>query len=1027
MWWPFSSGDDTTTASTTTTTAKEKEEEEGKRRRIIDPQLLVEPARPIIEGVTFTAKTCPPNTNNLESNNNCCELPYGVIWTPTAPNPKLVVIQDDDDEGGGGEGRLSSSSSLPPVLCLTCLAYINLHATVDYETGLWVCPLCDCENVASPMDLNHRLKPALTHPMVEYQQRLHRPSHSTDTNENDTRTLILVVDTNLTANDGRGIVDAMEQFVRICHKKSHFPQTTRIGLIIFDQVVSIYQLGLVGIASADVYTPLEVVNDDNDNEDENDALLQRKKVMEERAYLKDVHTVQDLESMKRCLAATFGISLDSTNNKDSNEDTTTNTTTAKSSNKNLSRMEVLKRRKEDRLRKERKEAENNNNNKKENQTKKKKNNLRQEEDAESPWVKHRREMREKRPKRCVGEAIQCAIDLTVVGHPNPSRTSQILLFTNGCPNLGGGSVVVDNNDNGNNNNNNNNVKETSSKSHNGGVVDTSKLEKAIEYFDTTATFALETGVGIDVFCSGVNVLGLPAYQALVEPSGGYVVSHTSLNTVQLKRNLNFILQNTYTSRRSPLMLVDSQQEENGKDDDDNEDDDDDDDDDCRVLLDIRTDSFMTPSSLNGPGELIPEDEENSSLLLNEKAAFAEGLSLANKAGLHNGDGDDDDDDDELPLKAALEVSRTRVALGRVDPLSTISVLLELNDTFVPETDTQCFFQFISRHVDRKGQKLITRVYTYRFPVASDVTSFVESCNSGAVAVVLAKAAVYRTLHGREETDQLRDKVTAGDTETLEKLAHEAQLDIDATIQRISGAFRLLALEHSGTAKKQDSALDSAFPPNLTNALKLLYCMRRGPLISPGPMRSMDDRAAQRGLFLRFPLRECISMMAPTLWSTGSLEEVNLSQQWFSMEAMPAETLALWEDSIIGADHYDFLYVWSGKKCTSAEYDEVRLQYEQFLLQRSKHRFPMPQLEVLEDGDSMSRRFTSQLAPSHADAHEHQIANFPQLASLSDEALATLRSRFRFYKADADASFRMWFWNVSSATNVSRDDGMSLCV
>lgn len=87
---------------------------------------------------------------------------------------------------------------------------------------------------------------------------------------------------------------------------------------------------------------------------------------------------------------------------------------------------------------------------------------------------------------------------------------------------------------------------------------------------------------------------------------------------------------------------------------------------------------------------------------------------------------------------------------------------------------------------------------------------------------------------------------------------------------------------------------------------------------------------------------------------------------------------------------------------------------------------MPQVEMLEDGDSMSRRFTAELAPSHADSEERQIASFPQLATLPPKALKSLRSRIKFYDKDADASFTTWFWNVSSATNVSKEEGMSLC-
>ena len=87
---------------------------------------------------------------------------------------------------------------------------------------------------------------------------------------------------------------------------------------------------------------------------------------------------------------------------------------------------------------------------------------------------------------------------------------------------------------------------------------------------------------------------------------------------------------------------------------------------------------------------------------------------------------------------------------------------------------------------------------------------------------------------------------------------------------------------------------------------------------------------------------------------------------------------------------------------------------------------MPELHVLAEGDSMGRRFTSRLAPSHADPPDHQIAHFPLLETLPTQELEAVRQKFRFYDASSDASFRTWFWSVASATSVSRKDGLSLC-
>ncbi|CAJ1950520.1 unnamed protein product [Cylindrotheca closterium] len=1012
MWWPFSSAEEEEKKKKKSSPPKKKKIE-AKKKNPVEPSVWdgkpkIKKADGVVprplkkkanDGVVFTSKKCPPKPD-LE---NFRDIPYGFIWTPQAENDKVQIID-------------CQSHAMLPVICLTCLAYINPHCQVDVEQGIWTCALCEQKNVAPIPDLKTLIKPAIENNMVEYHQDLtskpavkvddedddaisdnHSVGSRSESNhsyvskspdsydqdatsrvsrddegsrksyasgsrrsyesgsrrsyvsenrsyssrstyvDDDTRTLVLVVDTNLTGNDGRGILNAVEEFVKVAERaEGDFPRT-RIGLVVFDQVVSMYQLGLLGIASADVYTPIDP--------DDDEALVARKKSMEERAYLQEVECLEDLDSLIQCLSATFGVPVDE---KDQGEEPE-------------SRMEILKRKKEDRLRKEKKGK---------NETSK-----------TSPWIKRRELAKTKHPKRCVGEAIQCAIDLTVVGHPEPSRTSQILLFTNGCPNVGGGSVVaVDDN------------KENEGPVHAHDVVDIDKLQKAIDYFDTTASFALDTGVGIDVFCSGVTELAIPAYQALVEPSGGYVVSHVSLASKQLKQNFTWILQNTYTSR-SPA--VDSDDTATN---------------DSQVFLDIRTDSFMTPSTLNGPGELIAEDAD---MLETERKGYEEGAELAVEDGFETKD---------LPLADALDVSMTRIKLGRVDPLSTISVLLELNETFEEENDTHCFFQFISRHVDRKGKIFITRVYTYRFPVAKDTTDYLENANSDVVAVVLAKTAVYRTLHGREETDEVRDKVTAGDTSTLEKLANETQLDIDATVQRISGSFRLLGLEN-GKAKSS-SSLDSAFPPNLNGALRLLYHLRRGPLISPGPMRSMDDRAALRGFFLRFPLEDCLSMMAPQLFSTGYIEgEEEIAEELLDL---PAETLSLWDFSIVAADHYDYLYIWSGKGCEGEDYEEIRKHCRRYVWRRAKTRFPMPQVAMLNDGDSMSRRFTAELAPSHADSEERQIASFPQLAALPPKALKSLRSRIKFYDKNADASFHTWFWNVSSATNVSKEEGMSLC-
>jgi hypothetical protein len=107
-------------------------------------------------------------------------------------------------------------------------------------------------------------------------------------------------------------------------------------------------------------------------------------------------------------------------------------------------------------------------------------------------------------------------------------------------------------------------------------------------------------------------------------------------------------------------------------------------------------------------------------------------------------------------------------MERVDPLATLAVMCQVNGT-MDEDDDYAFFQVSSRHVDRAGKKIITRVATHKFEFVTDVSEFLDSVDNEAVSVVLAKAAVYRALHGREETNGTCDLTIAGDTVTLEKL------------------------------------------------------------------------------------------------------------------------------------------------------------------------------------------------------------------------------------------------------------------
>jgi len=1006
-------------------------------------------------GALFTSSKCPPTQDHVDSGatvdpgmtlSSTCELPFGFLYTP------MAATEDDQEESHTqvpciGEG-------LPPVLCLTCLAYLNLYATFDdKQPGIWYCALCGSKNAAPSQLLqlqqqqprsSNTINPVLVSPQLEFRQPL--PSLVRHPNPPTTKNkikvpihLILVVDANLPKEEAHEIPRVLRRALQQTRDNHDSTMEYHLGFIVFDQFVSIYQLGLSGMACADVFSSTE------------DGLTLEH--LQNRQYLtpheprsSDNHDESSsssaaLDRLTMCISAVFGVveegdkenrQLLSSSSMDGDA-----IMAAATPPKPLSRLEMLKQRKAERLKKQAAQQQQQQHSV-ESPSQGTASQQQQQEQPHissklSPWMQARQPetaVAHRHAYRATGEALHTALNLTTasaVPGQKAAPTSRLLLFTNGCPNWGDGSVV------------DRPTTTTSHHNHHGGgpdVVHPLKMARAIEYFDTLARSA--PGVAIDVFCTGSSELAIAAYQACVEPSGGYVLPHDSFcrsdgaDQSPLEHNVSFLLQHTHVSSVQHAALFGGDPDNSNNNDSSN------------LLwdgciVDIRASPFLTPTHLVGPGELMAHDNgvrrkkksnansnaNNSVVLPNERSAFALGSSLAAQQyqiPTHH-----------LPSHEFVSTTLTRLAVGRVDPLSTYSVMFHVNDAVsqkTTESTAHAFFQCIARFVSKDGTTLVTRVSTHRLAIAKDVSEFLDSVDDEVIPVVLGKEAVYRSMHGRELKES--DALDAPSPVQLESLAFRAQEDLDNTIARISGSYRLLGLQQGslrgagtgvdlteeGGVSAAGSSVDFAFPPELSQALRRLYYLRRGPLLNPGPMRSLDDRAEIRSLFIRFPMEDCLCMMAPLLWRCGPNEP--------DLEEIPPETLALWGNSVIAADNYHTMIVWSGNDVADESNDELRILCKAHLVARAEYRFPMPQLHIVAEKESMSRRFTALLAPSHGDPIDHSLANFPALARLSSQQLEAVRVKFTFYDPESDPSFRSWFWNVASATSTSKDEGISLC-
>jgi hypothetical protein len=345
--------------------------------------------------------------------------------------------------------------------------YANSLITKDGK-AYWVCPFCSTRNplgetTTMTSDGQTSTTPPLLpiSPVCEYRQALQATD---DVLPKDQISIMLVLDANLPKDEVIAIGKMIEDLV-IEKSKSTLPMTWKIGLMVFDAQVSLYQLGTSsGLASCHVF------HDNND-------------VIDDASFY--LLTKASVEPLWTALGARFGFS--SSGAKTSSEPV-------------KSRLEILKERKEARLRNPHGGMNNSSSNGGAAMT-------------ASPWVNAPSSSQPPKP-RATGLAVQCALDLAVSG-------SRIWLFTNGCPSFGDGSVVE------------------------GNQIADYKLARAVSFFRIVGRSA--DSVAVDVFCSGALELALPAYQALVEGSGGYAISHDTFSGPHLTKNASFILDQTKLS------------------------------------------------------------------------------------------------------------------------------------------------------------------------------------------------------------------------------------------------------------------------------------------------------------------------------------------------------------------------------------------------------------------------------------------------------------------------------------------------
>jgi len=388
-------------------------------------------------------------------------------------------------------------------ICLTCGSYLNLYCPHDEATGIWTCSICQAKNAALETVFHSA---AFYCNIVEYRQtaaeavsdggdhrqrdRDHHGDRQRDIIEepsnanNNNDPIMIVLDANLPPKE----VAAILKHTAALHLQN-------VGLVIFSNMIHVYQIGLKGIASADVYSPTLHPIDSGVE-------------VGERMYF------GSWDQVEYCANVYFGTS-----------GFESEIYTRNSIKKPVSRQEMLKLKREARLQKETdakcKHFDGFDSNKV----------------AELIMAARARNKHKSQREcvRCTGEAAAYAVHLI---NAMESQTGRVIMFTNGCCNIGKGSVVAnDENDNGNS-------------IRRGDVLDPERMQNASEYLYSLGEEAFTSGVGIDVFCSGNSALGAQALLALVKSSGGYVLNHSCFEDDVFNQNVKFVCGETCMSRAS---------------------------------------------------------------------------------------------------------------------------------------------------------------------------------------------------------------------------------------------------------------------------------------------------------------------------------------------------------------------------------------------------------------------------------------------------------------------------------------------
>eukprot|EP01114_Cavostelium_apophysatum_P002146 TRINITY_DN11871_c0_g1_i2.p1 TRINITY_DN11871_c0_g1~~TRINITY_DN11871_c0_g1_i2.p1 ORF type:complete len:924 (-),score=187.79 TRINITY_DN11871_c0_g1_i2:24-2708(-) len=178
-----------------------------------------------------------PNRRDMAASSH---LPFGMLFSPVAPlEPAPPCLRR------------------PPVKCKKCGGIINRYCKLDQLTGRWNCIFCRVGNDGGEQyrDIGSTYLPELDKNVVEYLDPTQQPFPIL--NSSLETSFVFVVDLNIAQKEMQNLRAALAKAL------SSLPKSSRVGLVTFSTVITVYQVGIAGIAHGEVLSGASPLRQDD--------------------------------------------------------------------------------------------------------------------------------------------------------------------------------------------------------------------------------------------------------------------------------------------------------------------------------------------------------------------------------------------------------------------------------------------------------------------------------------------------------------------------------------------------------------------------------------------------------------------------------------------------------------------------------------------------------------------------------------------------------------------------------------------